>query len=277
MSSVFEHLDYRVFLEDWYKREKAARKGISYRSIASKVGYSSPGFFTQILQGKTNISLETADGFADLVGLKGRARDYFLALVRWNQAKEPAARAKAHARLQKFREFRIRNLESDQQSFLGSWHHAAIREVLGIRPFTGDFDGLAASLDPPISAEEARRSLDLLVALGLATRTSKGIVRRDSAISSAGAFPEEVTNRFFGELHGLGKRAMERFPRSQRSMSWVTLSISDKVREEIVEEIRGFRRRLLEIAQKDEKPTRIHQLTIMLHPLSEPLAPEKRR
>jgi uncharacterized protein (TIGR02147 family) len=275
MPSIFEHLDYRIFLGIWYKAEKSARRGVSYRSIAAKVGYASPGFFTQILQGKTNISLETAEGFASLIGLKGRASEYFLTLVLWNQAKDPIVRDKTRAKLERFHEFRIHELKGDQERFLESWHHAAIREILGIQPFQGDQESLAKCLEPPISGVSARESVDLLLSLGLAARTSRGVIRRDAALSSGRSLPEQTTDRFFRELHGLGLQAMDRFPKDERNMSWVTFSVSDRTREEIVEELRTFRRRVLEIAQRDENPTRVHQLTILMHPLSRRLTSDR--
>lgn len=268
MPNVFDYLDYRAYLADWYKEHKAARKGVSYRTVAAKVGYASPGFFTQILQGKTNISLETAQGFADLIGTRGRQREYFLALVSWNQAKEGKASEAAHRKLRRFLDFRIQPLREEQQRFLGAWHHAAIREMLGMRPFQGDYEDLARRMDPPLSAATAKESVELLLSLGLAARTSRGIERRDDALSAGTDLPESVSKGFFRELHRLGERALDHFPKEDRNLSWVTFSVSDGARADIVEELRAFRRRVLEIASRDDHPTGVHQLTLMLHPLT---------
>lgn len=272
MSSVFDYLDYRAFLAGWYQERKAAKQGISYRTIAAKVGYSSPGFFTQILQGKTNISLETAEGFADLVGLKGRQREYFLTLVVVNQSKDPKVLESARQRLRKFLDFKIRDLKTEQERFLEAWHHAAIRELIGISPFQGDCQELADRLDPPVSAAAVKESIHLLLSLGLAARTSRGVERRDASISSGKGLSEDVTRNFFRELHRLGIRALDHYPKNQRNLSWVTFSASEQAREEIVEEVRNFRRRVLEIAARDDHPTGVHQLTLMLHPLTAPSA-----
>jgi len=114
----------------------------------------------------------------------------------------------------------------------------------------------------------------LLLALGLAARTAGGIVRREASLSAGKRFQQETTRRFFRQLHALGVQALESFPVEERNLSWVTLSISDKAREEILTELRTFRARVLEIAARDPHPTRVHQLTLMLHPLSQRLLPE---
>ena len=276
MAKVFDYLDYRAFLAAWYKEAKALRKGMSYRAIAARVGYSSPGFFTQILQGKTNISLETATGFADLLELKARSRDYFLALVAWNQSKDPEVLRRCHQKLRRILDFQVRELKAEQERFLESWHHAAIREILGIRPYAGDAEGLAALLDPPITPRMAAESVELLLSLGLAARTSRGVERRDPSLTAGTVFPEAVTSRFFRELHGLGIRAMDRFDRPDRSLSWVTFSASRQALEEIVDEARNFRRKVLEIASRDRSPTGVHQVTLMIHPLSRDITGEAR-
>lgn len=277
MPSVFDYLDYRAFLSGWYQEQKAAKHGLGYRAIASRVGYSSPGFFTQILQGKTNISRETAEGFAELIGLKGPNRDYFLTLVSWNQAKDAKVIQSSHQKLRKFLDFRIRELKKEQQSFLESWHHAAIREIIGITPFRGDFDALAKSLDPAISPQTAKESIELLLSLGLAAKTSRGVERREVSLSSGTTLPTEVTDKFFRELHSLGARALDHFGKGDRNLSWVTFSASERARAEIIEETRNFRRRVLEIASRDDHPTAVHQLTLMLHPLTSPAFRERRR
>lgn len=272
MPSVFDYLDYRTFLAAWYKETKESRKSLSYRFIAQKVGFSSPGFFTQILQSRTNISLETATGFADLIGLKARARDYFLTLVSHNQAKDPEAARRSGAKLKRFLEFRVRELKSEQEKFLDSWHHAAIRELLGARPFRDNAEEFANLLDPSITPAEATESVNLLVSLGLAARTSRGVERRDQALTAGSSFPPEATNRFFRNLHDLGIRAMDRFPRDRRNLSWVTFSASEAAYREILEEARSFRRKVLEIASRDLKAKGVHQLTLMIHPLSKDLS-----
>jgi uncharacterized protein (TIGR02147 family) len=274
MVSVFDHIDYRSFLAAWYQEAKTRSKGISYRSIAKRVGYASPGFFTQILQGKTSMSHTKAEGFADLVGLKGRAREYFLTLVVLNQAKDKSASDRAFAKLKTFREFPIRKLQAGQERFLGAWHHVAVRELLGIRPFRGDYEALARSLEPPLDAQTARESVELLLELGLAVRTPRGIISRENALGAGHVLPGTSTLEFFRKLHDLGGQAIDRFPKCDKNLSWVTLSVSDETLKEILEELRLFRARALELASRDDHPTRVHQLTILLHPLSKPILPE---
>jgi len=271
MASVFDHMDYRAYLGQWYREAKAAQPGLSYRTIATRVGFRSPSFFTQILQGKSNIRLETTEGFATLIGLKGRERAYFLDLVAWNQARDERTASLARKRLERFRSFKLKVLEAEQSAFLGEWHHAAVRELLAIHPTRDGWERLGSLLEPPLPAETVKRSVDLLLSLGLAVKTARGIERKDAALSTGTAPRVQETRDYYLQMLDLARQALDRFPREERNLSWVTLSVSDECRLEIVEELRTFRKKLLEIAARDPHPTRVHQLNLQFFPLSRTL------
>ena len=90
MISIFDYTDYRLFLRDFYEAKKEQNPAITHRSIAEKVGFKSSGFFTQVLQGKSNISDEMADNFASFCKLKKQERAFFKTMVAFNQARKHA-------------------------------------------------------------------------------------------------------------------------------------------------------------------------------------------
>ena len=79
MISIFDYTDYRKFLRDRYA-EEAAHSGRSYLWVAENIGFSSKGYFTQVLQGKSNLSVAKVAKFADLFGLKKKRRNTFPSL-----------------------------------------------------------------------------------------------------------------------------------------------------------------------------------------------------
>jgi len=54
---VYEYSDFRAYLKDWYAHEKASGKGLSYRRLAQEMDFKSPGHFSLIVNGKSNLSL----------------------------------------------------------------------------------------------------------------------------------------------------------------------------------------------------------------------------
>ena len=55
---VFQYLDYRVFLADFYRTKK--RSGFSYRAFSRAAGLGAPNYLKLVIAGKRNMSQETA-------------------------------------------------------------------------------------------------------------------------------------------------------------------------------------------------------------------------
>lgn len=268
LPDVLGYLDYRCYLKDWYEAYKRVHPHFSYRVLAGKVGFSSPGFFTQIHQRKSNISIKMAMQFADAIGLRRRERDYFLLLVCYDQEESPAERRKIFQRMSQYKDSAATLLRQDQDEFLASWRHAAVRELLGIEPFRGGEDIWGKRLAPPCSGDDVRASIDLLLRLGLAHRTAAGVVRTDACLETGRAYSENATLAYMRQVHELGGEALDRFPRKERHHAWATLSISHGTLETMREELRALVQRFLAMAAKDEVPDRVVHINLELFPLA---------
>ncbi len=138
MTNVLEYSDYRKFLGDFYRENKARNPAYSYRYIAQKVGYRSPSFFNHILSGRTNISTAMTGRFAAFLGLKRKEADYFEALVQFNQAGNHDEKKRNLEKMMSFRDSRVRIVEADHYEYFEKWYYLAFRERLHFRPFRGD-------------------------------------------------------------------------------------------------------------------------------------------
>lgn len=274
MPDVFTYNDYRAFLRDWYEWKKGGNPRFSYRMLAQKVGFKSAGFFTQLLQGKTTMSLDLSHRFAECLELDRRETDYFVAMVQANQAKSLVEEKRQLDRMMELRPQKLQRLARDRSEFLATWYHTVVWQLLEVLEVRQDVEELAAAVVPPIEAAQASASLELLERLGMARRQSDGRWRQvDPILSVSREIPQAVTRKFYLSLNKLAAEAHDRFERDERLLSWVTLSISDDKREEIVEEVRAFRRHLVELARRDGKPQNVHQLLIQLFPLSRTRSP----
>ena len=269
MPDIFAYNDFRAFLRDWFEWKKGMNHRFSYRVLGEKVGFRSPGFFSQILQGKSNMSLEMVHRFADCIGLDRREAEFFEALVLRDQAKTLVEEKRHLDRMLALRPEAIAKLERDRCEFLKSWHHIVVWQLLEILDVRDDLALLASSIAPPVLPADVQASLALLERLGMARRDGEGRWRQiDPILSVSSGVPRHVTRRFYLSLNALAGDAHDCFDREDRNLSWVTLAVSDGKREEIVQEIRAFRRHLVELARRDTKPQDVHQLLIQLFPLS---------
>ncbi|MBD3243742.1 MAG: TIGR02147 family protein [Chitinivibrionales bacterium] len=272
MPNVLDYVDYREFLKDYYEENKKRNPAFSYRYIASKVGFKSPGFFTQILNGATNISNRMIGRFVEFIGLKRREAEYFELLVNYNQASGQAEKKRYFERLSTLHGASARVLSPQQYEFYTTWYYSAILDILEFYPYTGNSVELARMVQPSITPAQARRAVAVLVDLGLVRKTQGG--RYESCQANLSARPEGYTVALAGyamEMLDRAREAVDSFPKQERSISWAGFSVSEETFERIQQEIRAFRQRILAIAQNDPDPSRAFHMNIQVFPTSRPL------
>jgi hypothetical protein len=94
---VYEYLDYRAFLRDYYLHAKAVRH-LSYRGFSVRAGLSSPNYLKLVIDGKRNWTQSMARRFAKAISLDRDATDYFSELVTFNQATSSLEREASYGR-----------------------------------------------------------------------------------------------------------------------------------------------------------------------------------
>ena len=68
----------------------------------------------------------------------------------------------------------------------------------------------------------------------------------------------------------LASKAIDRFPRPQRDISTLTVSISEDGANRIREELADFRKKLVNIVAEDQNVDRVYQINFQSFPLSLP-------
>jgi uncharacterized protein (TIGR02147 family) len=274
--NIFAYFDYRQYLHDAYAERRKENPNFSYRYIASKVGFSSPGFFANVLKGKKDISLKLALKFAELFKLGRKEKEYFEALILFNKATGASEKKDYLDRLLALRGSHVKKVEAHQYEYFEKWYYTAVREALALKPFRGDFRSLAGMINPTITVQEAKKSVELLERLGLIRKGADGSYERTDAVISAGdEISKVLINAYQYQAMDLAKHALDNLPSGTRNFSTLTLSISGSTYSAMIEELRSFRRRLLEMAQKSENVDRVYQMNFHVFPLTT-LPPEKK-
>jgi uncharacterized protein (TIGR02147 family) len=267
---IFSYMDYRSYLKAYYEACKKIDPQFTYRYIAEYVGFKSAGHLTQILNGSTNISEALATGFIKFLQLSRRETEYFETLVHFNQAKTHAEKKQFFERLLKFKKVNTAIITPDQYEYFDKWYYVAIREVLSYYQFKDDFASLAQKLKPAISPDDAQKAIELLIRLNLISRNENGFYEKVDPVLSASPEGKEIaiTNNAL-ETMRLAGESIDRFSKEQRNISGITFSISQKTFKTIQEEVRDFRKRILDIAQRDSTPDGVYQFNVQLFPLTD--------
>jgi len=267
---VFNYLDYRAFLRDYYVEQKVKRQ-LSYRRFSQEGGLRSPNYLKLVIDGQRNLSDAMARRFAQALGLVGESRQYFIELVRFNQASSAGPRDEAYEKLTGFHRYQAAHkLEQAHAAYHSTWYLPAIRELAASKAFRADPAWIATHLKPAIKRSEAKRALGILLELGLLQMNDRGQMKLGQAIVSTGPETRGVhITRYHREMIGRASHAIDTHPASERDISSLTLCVGADGLKRLKERIQRFRRELVDLAVLDDAPRQVIQVNFQLFPLSE--------
>lgn len=270
MPDLFSYSDYRKFLHDYYREQKAVLSYFTVRYIAKKVGFNSASFFSQLTRGRSNMSSELAHRFADFFRFTKSQRLYWETLVAYNQSRSVSEKKEYFDRLATFKQAAVRTVDARQYEFYDKWYYTVIRELLFIRPFDGDCHALGRMLVPAVGSEDVRQAIGKLKAWGMITEGPGGtLVRCDSFSTTTGTEAETVyINNFHQSMLRLAGRALDRMPRHEREVSTVTLSLSADGYAKVLEELARTRRTILQIGESDSCEDRVCSIAMAAFPVT---------
>jgi len=277
---VWEYTDYRTWLGDHYQARKKLHRWYSYAVLAQKAGFSTRSFLLRVIRGERGLGPDSATKLADALELKGREKEYFLALVDYNQARKDADREVAWSKVQNTLA-RARNISAPRlltgahRQILSSWHHLAVRALVEAKPDRGDWEALGARLRPRRSRTSVQRSIQLLERVGLVERRPDGLWH---AVDKSLATPPEVAMPAVRKYHRgclkLAAASLERFPTSKRHLTGLMLSISHETYAKMCTMVSDFNMQLIRMAEDDLHPEGLYQLSTALFPLTDVAAAE---
>ena len=278
VETIYSYLDYRLYLKDWYTAQLSSKKTLSYRAIAAYVGFNSPAHITMVLKGKANLSLERVARFAQLLKLKKREKAYFELLVSFNQEKKTGEKKILLDSLINFKKDVTTLLVADQYEYYQKWYYAVVHDILSYCKFDGDYDKLAKMVEPQITTREARKAVKLLEKLRFITRRCDGGYDcQFTGISAYSEGHELVLSSYAEKMIERAKYALDNLPSEERVISWAGFSVSADTFLKIKEETRAFRKKIVSLAQNDQRPDRAFHMNIQIFPVSKPETPKDSR
>ena len=269
MLDLFTYTDYRKFLKDYYEEQKARDAKFSHRYFTMKVGFSSSGYFSDVLSGKKNLSGAFMLKFAKALKFSREEEEYFLNLVQFNQAKSLEEKNRFYEKMMTSGKVKLDVLEADKYEYFCKWHYAAVRELLHYTAFKDDYKALAKELDPPIAAKDARKAIELLANLGFIVRDGDGFWRPATGnLTTGGSFNGLNVANFHHNTLELAIRALDAFPAELKGFSTLTLPLTgDKIRKAKLA-IKNLRMYLLALAENGKKADRVYQFNFQLFPVT---------
>lgn len=270
MISVFEYLDYRAFLKDYYEERKKDEPFFSYRFMANRINMDH-SLLVKILTGKRHVSDKAIEEFASLCKLSKKESLYFSTLIHFEKARTQKESKRYFEELLEMRSFSSTSISKDQYEYFNKWYYAAIRSLLDYYPFKGDYKELADQLSPRVTVIQAKQAIELLIRLSLIKEDENGIFRVTEAhVTTGEKWHDLAISAFQKETISLSTRAIENHRKEKRDISSVTMSINEECFRDVKEILRECREAIIKRVDviPDNCTDRVYQVNMQLIPLS---------
>ncbi len=268
MISVFDYLDYRQFLRDFYNQQKKTNTFFSYRYIGNKVGMDS-SFLIKVLQGHLHVAEDRIEKFHKICNFNDKEAQYFEALVHFNKAKSEKESKLYFEKMLSINKAKSDKLVESQYEFFQKWYYSAVWALLDGAPFNGDIKDLGNMLTPAIGLKEAKSAIKLLGDLKLISQDADGAYRAVGLNLTTGKEWRSVAiMQYQREMIKLAEESLERFRKEERDISTLTVNIPEAAIPEIRDLTGEFRESLKKLVNSYTETDRVYQLNIQMFPLT---------
>lgn len=256
--NIYLYINYRNLLKDYYTFQKKEVRSFSYRYFAMKSGVTA-SLLKDIIEGRRRLSLDVMHKYSTAMNLTSKEIDYFSAVVQFVNCKTTEDKNYYYALMLRLRgSANIKLIDKEQYDFFKNWYHSAIRELVTLPNFKEDYEWIAKCCIPKITASQAKKSIEIMLRLGLLQRNEKGILKPSETVTSSEYEFKSLTLRnYHAEMISLAKEALDRFEPGEREISSLTVGVSQRCYNRIKERIRSFKHELLNKTINDTSKSEI--------------------
>lgn len=270
LPNIYNYNNFRKYLADYQKARYSYNKSFTKSNICKLLGQpNTRSYFNNIINGKI-VSSVFAERFINLLCLNNDEAQFFRVLVKFNQADNPNEKELYFEQLISLNKTPSKTLNLEIFEYYKNWYNSAIRAILNIYTFSGNYNELAKKVFPNITVKQAKESIQLLTKLKLIAKKDDGTYKLTENSISA---PEYIRNDLIAHYQmkslDLAKASIALNHSLPQTMATNTISISEEGYKRLEKKIHRFRSEVRSLVHKDEKePDRVYQMAIQLFPNS---------
>lgn len=267
---IYIYTDALKYLKDYRNYRKSQDAGFTNGYICYELGQkNSKSYFNNVISGRVRIGPSILDRFRDLLELDKEEFNYFRNLVNYSQARTPQERENLFIQLLKTSKLKGKKLTTKFQSYYNEWYHPVVRALTDLVNFDGsNFDELSDRMCSPLSLSSLKKSISILIELGLISKNDSGYYKPvDAVISNGNEIEQEILIRFQEKVLAHSRNVLMDKKVEPQKVTTMTLSVSKKAYEEIEKRITELKHEIRSIANNDDSDAEeLCQLAIHLYP-----------
>lgn len=179
--SVYDFLDYRLFLKDRLMHLQNANAKHSQRWVAKRAAFKSPQLLSMILSGQRSLSRDKAQDLAKALKLDDQETAYFLVTVELAAADSREAQQELLAKIKVLNQNGVFSpITDDGIEIFREWYFPAVREAVVLDGARHDSEWIAGRLG--ISREAADEAIDTLLDKGYLQQVGDRLERSEPSI-----------------------------------------------------------------------------------------------
>jgi uncharacterized protein (TIGR02147 family) len=273
MAYIFDFENYRDYLKRYYEEKRKSNPQFSYQVFARIAGLKNKSFLHNIISGKKNLTKSHIAKLSQALKHTPEEAEYFENIIHYTQAPAENEKERSYYRKQAQQisgNAKIQLVRKDQCEYYSKWYHSAIRALVEIYPLRDDYERVGKLLAPPITALQAKKSIQLLERLDFIAKGEDGVYQyvKEKKIKTSQDIPHIAKNKFHIQCTDLAKKAIRNNPPESRHAVSITMGISQETYEGIIKEIHTFRNAVRVLIDKDKNPELVYQMEILMFPLS---------
>ncbi|MDO8519255.1 MAG: TIGR02147 family protein [Deltaproteobacteria bacterium] len=270
--TIFEYLDYRLFLKDMCRFRKKESSHFSQRQLLRQAGFKSSNFLKLIVDGKRNLSPEGVWKLAKALKLSKPESTFFETLVLFSQAKTLEEKNRHYEKILQTKAYNnVKKLAASQYAYFSDWKFVAFRELVCLKGFQENPEWINRKLGTKLSSDEIVKMIEMLLTLNLLARTADGRLRQtDEKIVTSPEISTLAVLNFHKKMIQKASDALETSRTADRDISGLTISVSKLQYEKIKERLNQFRREIHGLASAEAQDSEaVFQINFQLFNLSE--------
>lgn len=255
--SVYNYLDYRLFLRDKFQEMKDRNRHFSYRLFNRLAGIRSSAHLKLVVDGKRNVGEDLARKMTHGFRLNEEETLFFQNLVKFNQSTTYEAKNRFFCELSKYKKFTdVKHLESAHYHLYSNWHYLVILEMLTLdtqAPKT--IHWIHKHLKSPVAIRAIREAIQELKRLDLITEKEDGTFeKKETLLTALSSVASLAMINFYIRMSEMAMRAVQEQRPEDREFAALTVALSQEGFQNAKKEIQKFKKKIHSLMEKS-----IHQ------------------
>jgi uncharacterized protein (TIGR02147 family) len=239
--------------------------------MAKELGFPSPNYIKLVMDGQRNIGLRSIDRLLRGLQLRDREKEYFSHLVLFSQAKTNSEKNHFYVLMSSVRSpINSTALTTGVYRYYNEWYHSIVRELITREKPPVKAIVIAKKIKPHVTVTQVKKSIDLLLELGLIVANENGTYSQSSHVLETEHDVVSVGIRNYHlKMIDIAKECIDSEPYDKREISSLTLCISGDAMVRIKNLFKEFEQELLYIARESNDPKHVYQANFQFFPLTE--------